>query len=162
MANHTEFYRSLARTLDLLQRELEELLKGHGLSEPQYGVLCVLEKAHPEALSCGDIAAGMISRDPDITRLLDRLERCGYIERRRGSPDRRLVSVNILEPGLALLATVRDPLERLHDRQFGALDPAEIESLEEGLARLRARADGSGRGPGRMHRESALAFSGAR
>jgi DNA-binding MarR family transcriptional regulator len=154
-----EFYHSLARTFDVLQREIEELLKSNGLSEPQYSVLCVLEKAHPEALSCGDIAAGMISRDPDITRLLDRLERCGFIERRRGSPDRRLVSVNILEPGLALVAAVRGPLEELHQRQFAVLELQELEVLNERLARLRTRLE-STRPPDR-NRVSPMAFSSA-
>jgi DNA-binding MarR family transcriptional regulator len=139
MKQHVEFYTSLARTLDALQREVEDLLKVHGISEPQYSVLRVLYAAHPEPLSCGDIAAGMVSRDPDITRLLDRLERGGLIERRRGSPDRRLVSVRIQDCGIAMLKRLEEPMRELHRRQFEALDGTEIEVLVGCLQRLRAR-----------------------
>ena len=160
------FYVALAKTLDGLQREVEEVLKSHGLSEPQYNVLCVLRAAHPTALSCGDIAAGMISRDPDITRLLDRLERCGYIERRRGSPDRRLVSVNILEPGIELVDRLRETLDMLHARQFSALAEDEIETLSEKLSRVHKRLQGfpsmtsPARAPVRLLKESSMALAG--
>jgi DNA-binding MarR family transcriptional regulator len=139
MKRYAEFYFCLTRTLGTLQREIDDLLKTFGVSEPQYNVLNVLQEAYPESLSCGDIAGKMVSRDPDITRLLDRLERSGFIERRRGSPDRRLVFVKILEPGMQLMDALREPVARLQERQFASLQDSDIQALLECLARVRSR-----------------------
>jgi DNA-binding MarR family transcriptional regulator len=162
MKRYAEFYLCLTRTLGTLQREVDDLLKTHGVSEPQYNVLNVLQEAYPESLSCGDIAGKMVSRDPDITRLLDRLERSGFIERRRGSPDRRLVFVKILEPGMQLMDTLRDPVARLQERQFASLQESDIQTFMECLTRVRARNEESSLARGRPLQAPAFALAGAR
>ncbi len=118
----------LMRTADLLSRAPARHLKEHGLSPNQYNVLRIL-RGSPEGLLCGEISARMISRDPDLTRLLDRLERSGLIGRCRENPDRRRVHVRITPTGLRLLSRLDRPICDLHRRQFGHLGPARMRSL---------------------------------
>src|SRR5215217_6492725 len=93
---------NLARTADHLDVEFARLFKRRGLTAPQYNVLRILRGAGTE-LPCLEIAGRMISHLPDITRLVDRLEGAGLVERRRTEADRRLVLVRITEPGLKVL-----------------------------------------------------------
>src|SRR3954463_10320094 len=95
-----EVFLNLLRTADVLSRGVEEVLKTAGLTATQYNVLRILrgvgavqpvKEAGETALSCGEIAQRMITRDPDVTRLLDRLEQRGLITRCRGQKDRRVV-----------------------------------------------------------------------
>lgn len=160
MRHYAEFYHFLAKTLGTLQREVDELLKAQGVSEPQFNVLGILRDAYPESLSCGDIASKMVSRDPDITRLLDRLERGGLIERRRGNPDRRQVVVKILEPGMELLDRLREPMARLQERQFASLEESEIRSVMECLEQVGARIAQAARS-GSFQRDTSMELSAA-
>src|SRR6201984_2556512 len=92
----------LLRTPDQLSRGLVPLLKAEELSPTQYNVLRILRGAL-EGLPCGEIGQRMITRDPDITRLLDRLEKRGLIARWRDSKDRRMVLARITPEGLKML-----------------------------------------------------------
>lgn len=118
----------LIRTADLLARTPAQLLKEHDLSSNQYNVLRILRGA-PEGLLCGEIACRMISRDPDITRLLDRLESRGLIGRCREDPDRRKILVRITPAGLALLGRLDRPVCDLHRSQLGHLSPNQLRQL---------------------------------
>lgn len=118
----------LLRTVDLLSRAPSELLREHDLSSNQYNVLRILRGA-PDGLLCGEIAARMISRDPDITRLLDRLEKRALIGRCRNNPDRRKVIVRITPAGLELLSRIDGPMCELHRRQLGRLGPNRLHDL---------------------------------
>src|SRR5665213_3239265 len=100
-AEETAFL-ELCRTADILSRPVAVLLKSEDLSSTQYNVLRILRGAL-EGLPCGEIAARMITRDPDITRLLDRLEKRGLISRCREAKDRRMVMARITPEGLGLL-----------------------------------------------------------
>ena len=111
------------------------LLKQHGLTSPQYNVLRILRGAG-QPLKCAEIAARMWTRDSDITRLLDRLEKRGLVERRRSAGDRRALEIGVTKAGLKLLSGLDQPVERLHQRQFSALSPAQREALSEALVRL--------------------------
>src|SRR5207302_9015169 len=93
----------LLRTCDLLSRGPAQLLKTEDLSPTQYNVLRILRGA-PGGLPCGEIAGRMITRDPDVTRLLDRLAKRGLIARRRETKDRRVVLTKITPEGLEVLA----------------------------------------------------------
>ncbi len=129
----------LIRTADLLARAPALLLKEHDLSSNQYNVLRILRGA-PEGLLCGEIACRMISRDPDITRLLDRLEERGLIGRCREDPDRRKVLVRITPAGLALLGRLDRPVCDLHRRQLGHLSPNQLRQLSRLLLAAREAA----------------------
>src|SRR6204780_200119 len=110
----------LLRTTDMLSRGLIAVLKSEDLSTTQYNVLRILRGA-PEGLPCGEIANRMITRDPDITRLLDRLEKRGSISRSREVKDRRTVMTCITSEGLELLGRLDKPVQETHRKQLGHL-----------------------------------------
>ena len=126
----------LMRCADLLSRAPAQFLKEQDLSPNQYNVLRILRGA-PEGLLCGEIACRMISRDPDITRLLDRLEKRALIGRCREDPDRRKVLVRITPAGIALLAHLHKPVCDLHHRQLGHLSQNQLRQLERLLLAAR-------------------------
>ena len=118
----------LLRTTDILARGLVTLLKAEELSSTQYNVLRIL-RGSPDGLPCGEIASRMITRDPDITRLLDRLEKRTLISRCRETKDRRMVMARITPEGLKLLARLDDPVEQAHRRQLGHLGRERLRAL---------------------------------
>jgi DNA-binding MarR family transcriptional regulator len=120
----------LARTTDLLSRGPIQVLKTEDLSPTQYNVLRILRGA-PEGLLCGEIASRMITRDPDITRLLDRLEKRELISRCREAEDRRTVMARITAEGLKVLARLDEPVQAAHRRQLGHLGRERLRALTE-------------------------------
>jgi DNA-binding MarR family transcriptional regulator len=127
----------LFRTADLLSRAPAQLLKSEDLSATQYNVLRILRGA-PKGLPCGEIAARMITRDPDITRLLDRLAKRGLIARRRETKDRRVVLTRIAPEGLERLARLDAPMQQVHRKQLGPLGHNRLKTLTELLETLRS------------------------
>ena len=127
----------ILRTADLLERRLEAVLAPQSLSATQYNVLRILRGAGPEGLTCGETGARMITRDPDVTRLLDRLNARGLIARERDKRDRRVIVTRITEEGLRLLAALDDPIEELDRRQLGGLGGADLRRLVRMLERVR-------------------------
>lgn len=129
-------YLELLRTTDMLSRGLAGIIKAADLSATQYNVLRIL-RGSPEGLPCGEIAARMITRDPDITRLLDRLEKRGLISRSRETKDRRTVVARITPDGLKLLARLDEPVQAVHRKQLGHLGRERLRTLTEllGVAR---------------------------
>jgi DNA-binding MarR family transcriptional regulator len=124
-----EAFLSIQRTADLLARGAEEAIKPSGLSGTQYNVLRILRGAGPAGLCCGEVAERMITRDPDITRLLDRLEKRGLVVRARDSKDRRIITVRIAPEGLRLLAELDEPIEEFHRRQLGHLGERRLQLM---------------------------------
>jgi DNA-binding MarR family transcriptional regulator len=120
----------LCRTTDTLSRRLAVLLKAEDLSATQYNVLRILRGA-PDGLPCGEIGNRMITRDPDITRLLDRLEKRELIARSRDSHDRRMVMATITPEGLKLLARMDGPVRQGHQNQLGHLGRERLRMLTE-------------------------------
>ena len=120
----------LCRTTDVLGRRLTALLKAEDLSPTQYNVLRILRGA-PDGLACGEIGNRMITRDPDITRLLDRLEKRELISRCRESKDRRMVMARITPEGLKLLARMDEPVRAMHRSQLGHLGRERLRALTE-------------------------------
>jgi DNA-binding MarR family transcriptional regulator len=126
----------LLRTTDLLTRQPAQVLKAEDLSATQYNVLRIL-RGSPDGLSCGEVGNRMITRDPDITRLLDRLEKRGVISRCREASDRRSVLVRITTDGLAMLARLDEPVQAMHRKQLGHLGPDRLRQLSELLSACR-------------------------
>ena len=112
-----EAYLSLLRTADALQAQVEARLKEFGLTGTQYNALRILRGAGPDGLPCREIGERMITRDPDITRLLNRLEDRGFVERTRARHDRRVIYGNITAAGLKLLRELDVPIEK-HGREM--------------------------------------------
>ena len=130
----------LLRTCDLLSRRPAQLLKTEDLSATQYNVLRIL-RGSPEGLPCGEIAARMITRDPDVTRLLDRMEKRGLISRSRDNKDRRTVIGRITPEGLKLLVRLDEPIQEIHRKQLGHFGRDRLWALTELLSIARANTD---------------------
>src|ERR1700732_2327743 len=128
----------LLRTTDMLSRGLIAVLKTEDISSTQYNVLRIL-RGSPEGLPCGEIASRMITRDPDVTRLLDRLEKRGLISRCRETEDRRTVMARIPPDGLKLLARRDEPGQATHRQQLGHLGTKRLRALTELLAVSRSQ-----------------------
>ena len=128
----------LCRTTDMLSRGVAQVLKSEELSPTQYNVLRILRGA-PDGLPCGEIANRMITRDPDITRLLDRLEKRGLTSRSRETKDRRMVLSRITPEGLGLLAGLDEPVQEAHRKQLGHLGRERLRALAELLLACRSR-----------------------
>jgi DNA-binding MarR family transcriptional regulator len=135
-----ETYAAVITAAEQLQRGLVELLKHEDLSQAQYNVLRVLRGAGPERLTCGEVGGKLIRHDPDVTRLMDRLERRTLIARTRDTGDRRIVRTRITDKGLRTLARLDAPVDALHEQQFGHMDEGQLADLTRLLAEAQARA----------------------
>ncbi len=127
-------FQSLMLAADHLLRGEIEVLRLADLTFPQYNVLRILRGAQPDSLSCGTIAGRMLTRDSDLTRLLDRLEERGLVRRDRDPKDRRVVTAEITAAGLQLLRKLDGPVDRVHRDQLKHMGRTQ-------LATLRALAD---------------------
>jgi DNA-binding MarR family transcriptional regulator len=124
-----EAFVSLQRTADIMMRKITQFLKPWGISPTQYNVLRILRGAGPEGLCCGEVSDRMITHDPDITRLLDRIERLGWIERARSTKDRRVVVARISKKGLELLKEIDKPLEDFNREASSHLSEKKLREL---------------------------------
>jgi DNA-binding MarR family transcriptional regulator len=120
---------SLVRTASRLEGELNRLFRQHDLTNATYNILRVLEPVGAQGLSCGEIAEQLIAEVPDMTRLLDRLERLDYVSRHRSEVDRRMVKVTLSAKGLAVLHELRDPVGQCHKKQMSGLDQQRLVDL---------------------------------
>jgi DNA-binding MarR family transcriptional regulator len=130
---------ALLKAADALSQEAEQLIKSAGLTMAQYNVLRILRGAEPEGLLCRGISERMISHDPDITRLLDRMENHGWITRQREKEDRRVVKTRITEDGLAALKKLDQPVRDLHKGQFRHMSASQLKTLAKLLAEVEKR-----------------------
>jgi DNA-binding MarR family transcriptional regulator len=126
------------RSANYLALQAEQVLKQFGVTGVQYNVLRILRGAEPGGLACRDIGERMISHDPDMTRLLDRLEKSGFITRQRQTDDRRVVKTRVTQKGLDLLRRLDAPIHDLHKRQFRTLSPARLKLLTGLLRQISA------------------------
>ena len=134
-----EAFVNLLRTADALMQGVAATLKPAGLSPAQYNVLRILRGAGAHGLACREIGERMIAKDPDITRLLDRLEERDLISRSRDRADRRVITTRITDTGLRILKELDKPIEELHVKQLGHLGDQRLRSLVDLLEAARAR-----------------------
>jgi DNA-binding MarR family transcriptional regulator len=134
-----EAYLSLLRTADALQAQVEARLKEFGLTGTQYNALRILRGAGPEGLPCREIGERMITRDPDITRLLNRLEGRGFVERTRARHDRRVIYGKIAAAGLNLLHEMDGPIEKYSREMLQHVGQERLKQLIELLELVRSR-----------------------
>ncbi len=137
-----EVFLAVLRTADALVRDVDQLLKPAELSSTQYNVLRILRGAAPAGLACREIGERMLTRDPDITRLLDRLEVRGLISRARQRTDRRVVKTRITSKGLRILKDLDRPVAELHQKQLQHLPRRQLRVLVRLLAQARGGAPG--------------------
>jgi len=127
---------ALQRAADKLAQQAEQLVKANGLTGAQYNVLRILRGAEPDGLACSTISERMISHDPDMTRLLDRMEKRDLITRQRQTDDRRVVKTRITGGGLELLKQLDHPIRELHKKQFAHMGNARVKELADLLEEI--------------------------
>ncbi len=132
-----ELYLNLWRTYDRLRILEDALFTEFELTCQQYNVLRLLDAVRPEAIPTLTLASRLVSRAPDITRILDRLEKRELMERIRMSGDRRQVLVKIAPAGRALLKKIAKPLEECHKQQLGHLSESKMKQLRDLLQEAR-------------------------
>ena len=132
-----EAYLNLWRAYDKLKAIEEELFGAHQLSAQQYNTLRLLAAAHPATVPTLTLGAQLISRAPDMTRMLDRLEQRAWIHRERKPENRRVVEVGITRQGLQLLATLATDVKKCHQSQLGHMDATSLRALVELLKQAR-------------------------
>ncbi|MGE3840827.1 MAG: MarR family winged helix-turn-helix transcriptional regulator [Vicinamibacterales bacterium] len=105
-----------------IRQFVEEACAAADITYGQYNALRILRSAHPKGHPRGEIAARLVERAPDVTRLIDRLERRGLVERSHVSEDRRLSLTRITRPGMDVLRRVEPRIQEIY-RQFAARVP---------------------------------------
>ena len=133
-----EAFLNLWRTYDRLRAAEDELFGQHDLTPQQYNALRLLRGVHPQTLPTLDLAARLVSRAPDITRLLDKLQQRDFVYRLRAPDNRRVVQIGISKSGLALLRKLDVPVRACHARQLGHLSQAQLRQLISLLQAARA------------------------
>jgi DNA-binding MarR family transcriptional regulator len=128
---------SIMRTADQVVVPMNEVLRAASLSPSQYNVLRILRGAGEEGLPCGEITERMVRRDPDLTRLLDRLETASLVSRTRDTRDRRIIRASITEEGLTLLDSLDEPVEESIRRSLAHMPVARLRTLLELLEEVR-------------------------
>lgn len=132
---------SIQRTDAVLGYSIIEALKPFGVTPTQYNVLRILRGARPAGLCREDIRSRLIAEVPDVTRLLDRMEQAGLVDRERDTADRRLVTTRITAKGLRLLDELDGPVKKVHEEELGHMNNAELRSLIALLAKARLRSN---------------------
>jgi DNA-binding MarR family transcriptional regulator len=132
-----EAFLNILRTANALIRHVETVFRQFGISSAQYNVLRILRGVET-GRSCSDISRRMVEKRPDITRLLDRLEKGGLIERIRHVTDRRTVIARLTGKGAAVVAALDEPVQALHSHQFANISESELAELIRSLEKIRA------------------------
>jgi len=134
-----EVFLQIQRTAQESMRWVLEALRPAGLSPSQFNVLRILRGARPEAVTCGDIGERMVTRDPDLTRLLDRLEAAGMVTKSRDADDRRVVNVRITPAGLRAVERASEAVSVRLQAAMGPLGRRRLESLADLLEVVRGK-----------------------
>jgi len=129
---------SIARTAAVLEHAGAEALKPFKLTITQYNVLRILRGAGDAGLCRNEVGQRLVTKVPDVTRLLDRMEAAGLIVRQRGGEDRRFVATRITEKGLKLLDKIDRELPAIHGRQLGHVAQKRLRELIALLEEVRA------------------------
>ena len=141
-----EAYLSILRTHSLLSVRFDRLFREHGISSPQYNILRILRGQQGEGLPSLEIASQMVACVPDITRLLDRLEKAHYVKRERSTDDRRVVNVRITDAGKKLLAKLDKPIREAEQICLGHMTKKELTDMTRLMAKARENANVNGSG----------------
>jgi DNA-binding MarR family transcriptional regulator len=140
-----EVFLEVLRTGNAFVQDLVELLRPYGLTQPQYNVLRILRGAGATGLPTGEVGERMVaSREPDVTRLLIRMEQQGLVERERRSDNRRFVTARITSKGLRILKALDAPVRRMHAKQLQHMTRSELDRLASLLERARREGGAEG------------------
>ena len=128
---------SVMRTAALLEHRVNELLRPYGITELQYNVLRILRGAGPDGWCGREISERLVSKVPDVSRLLDRMESMQLLRRDRDAADRRHVTARITPKSLRMLDEATPELEAFERERFGHLDGEQLQHVIDGLAAIR-------------------------
>lgn len=134
-----EAHLNILRTASVLGEPFDHLFASHGISDSLYNSLRILQAAGNKGRLCHEISNHLVARVPDVTRLVDRLEKLGLAVRRRSTTDRRAVYVQITPAGLDLLSTLHEPVMQLHESQLNHLSKSELTELSRLLVKARTK-----------------------
>jgi DNA-binding MarR family transcriptional regulator len=132
-----EAFLNVQRTADVLMQQLVSVLKSYGLSPTQYNVLRILRGAGAAGMTCKDVGSRMITPDPDITRLLDRLEKRDLLTRNRAREDRRFVTIQITPQGMEILSQLDGPIRQMQLEIFRNLGEDRVRQMVDMLETVR-------------------------
>jgi DNA-binding MarR family transcriptional regulator len=136
-SHEQEAFLSILRTASVLSGDFEHIFKSRGLTEAMYNALRILRGSGERGAMCQELGAHLVSRVPDVTRLVDRLEKKGLAQRIRATHDRRVIYVRISKKGLEALEALDEPVRELHRSQLSHLSAKELLTLAELLAKAR-------------------------
>ena len=131
---------NIVRTSATMTDDMEELLKQRGITNTQYNVLRILRGAEPDGLCRNELRDRMLTRMPDVTRLLDRMEEAGLVARSRDNEDRRLVSTRITPAGRKLVDELDAPVQAYHRTRMAHVSDEQLQTLIDLLTLARSRA----------------------
>jgi DNA-binding MarR family transcriptional regulator len=137
LPTEVEAFLNVQLTASKLLGGVAAIIKPFGLSTTQFNVLRILRGAGEDGMPCGEVSERLITRDSDITRLFDRLEKRNLITRERSETDRRVVRAKIAPEAVLLLDAVDQPILELHVRQFARLEQPDVAKLIDLLEVLR-------------------------
>ena len=126
-----EVFINIIRTAEVFNRKQTEFLKNYDLTPSQFNVLRILRGAEPDGLICREIGERMVAFDPDVTKLLDRLEAKDLVIRERQQTDRRVITVRVSEEGLKLLKKIDRPILDFANDLLGHLNEKKLRALNE-------------------------------
>jgi DNA-binding MarR family transcriptional regulator len=128
---------NVMRTAASFRKGVSETLKPFELTAPQYNILRILRGAPEDGLPCSEVGERLVSQDPDVTRLLDRLEKRGLVTRGRSLTDRRVVNARITSAGTSLADQLDGPINTVHESQLGHMKKKRLRELIELLEKAR-------------------------
>lgn len=134
-----EAYLNLVRTHEIIDQSVTRLFKQHGLTQALYNVLRIVRGGRNDGVTCSDIGERMVTRVPDVTRLVDRLVAADLVTRVRNEQDRRVVQLFLTPKGSALLKKLDQPTVKLHEENFADLSETELKTLIKLLTKAREK-----------------------
>ena len=132
-----ECFLNLMRSMSVLEKPVLELMKARGTTPAQYNVLRILAGADKSGLTCGEIKERMLTRVPDLTRMIDRLLKDGLVDRTRSDNDRRVVRVVITSDGRKVATSLKPELAGLHKDMLSHMSDSELAELNALLTKIR-------------------------
>ena len=136
-SREVEVFLNLMRTHETMMQPANKFFREHGLTDTLYNVLRIIRGAGDQGVTCSQVAERIITRVPDVTRLIDRLTKAKLVKRERNEQDRRVVELFLTAKGTALLSKMEEPLTSLHKENFSHMTERELATLNRLLTKLR-------------------------
>jgi DNA-binding MarR family transcriptional regulator len=134
-SNKHKAYINIIFTTNWWNSKYNDIFKDYEITQQQYNVLRILRGQHPNSITCGEIKDVMFDKNPDLTRLIDRLVQKEFVVRTFNEKNRRQVLVKISKKGLLLLSKLDEIIDKPLD--LASISEKEAEILSNLLDKLR-------------------------